>query len=358
MGILCHILDVVNPLTRHLIFYAEGFLHLIRVAGSHPVFQDAVEFLGSRSPTETVFELGIPARILGVYADGLAQAGKRLVRRVDAEPLSVLALVRVPGHGQRVFVPQPLRDLFVVEIVDGGVRKHAEHGLVLGDVHGLPFACPQRVDISRQGRPECEQAGDVITDVGFCRHGRGGIRIADHCHQAAECLADHVIGGPVNVAGITALAVAGNVHDHELRVPFPHRLVRQAQLVIRTGYGTLYPDVRLVQQFQQDLSCFVRLQIQGEAPLVPLFLSPPGMGHPVNLPHGRFNVDHVRAEVCSERGRPGSGVVPSAVDDPQPLQRTERLFLFLTHASNPLSGIFPVDSVLSPISPTLVLGFS
>ncbi len=211
-------------------------------------------------------------------------------------------------------------------------------GLVLGDVDDLAPARPLDVDVRRQRRPEGEQGGDVVGGEGGRPDRRVGIGKPGLVHEAAEGLADHVVGGPAQVVGMPALPVPRHVRDHEAGVGGQHDVVGEAPLGERAGFRALHPDVAGADKAQEQLGALRGAQVEGDVEGVAPLLDE-GAGHGrarLALDEGRetppgvagaarmLDLDDFGAEGPRQMGGVRLGDEGPGGEDPHALQRPER----------------------------------
>ena len=153
-------------------------------------------------------------------------------------------------------------------------------------------------------------------------------------HEAGCCLDDEVVARALGVT--PGRAIAGDGEVDEARVDRRQLVVAEAQSSQRAGSEVLDQRVRTAKQPAEDRRAIGLLEIEPDAPLVPVDSEEVGRrSRPVRfaadprrapasgrVPLGRLDLHDVRAQVAEKHRRVRSGEDGRAVDDAEAGQRT------------------------------------
>ena len=177
--------------------------------------------------------------------------------------------------------------------------------------------------------PEGEERGAVVIDDRRPHRNRRTARVAGRGREAGQGLDEQVLSRPFTVGPVAAVPGGRSVDDPGVEAPAV--LVSESELLHAPGPEVLHHHVRRLNEAPRDLLPVLRLEVEGEASLVPsdgevidaLTVDEEVSHRPVALerPPGRLHADHVRPEIGEVlRGRrPHQHVVEAR--DPKALQQ-------------------------------------
>ena len=153
-------------------------------------------------------------------------------------------------------------------------------------------------------------------------------RQAGHRHQAAHALRDLIEARPLGIRPV--LAEAGDAGEHDARIDRPEVGVGDPEPVLDVGAEVLDHYVGALDQAQQDVPPFRRLEVQGQAPLVAVQVLEVRSGaraaEPVAVRAliGQLDLDHVGAPVGELAHAGRAGAHARQVDHGEARQRLAR----------------------------------
>ena len=197
--------------------------------------------------------------------------------------------------------------------------------------------------------PEGEERGAVMIDDRRPHRDRRTVRVAGCGREAGEGLDEQILSRPFTVGPVAAVPGGRSVDDPGVETPAV--LVSESELLHTPGPEVLHHHVRRPNETPRDLLPGLRLEVEGEASLVPsdgevidaLTVDEEVSHRPVALerPPGRLHPDHVGPEIGEVlRGRrPHQHVVEAR--DPNVFQQVHEAVRDLARCTDGASGRVP-----------------
>ncbi|GBD11275.1 hypothetical protein HRbin23_00930 [bacterium HR23] len=265
MRVSIHLVQGVNRATGHL-----GSVQHRQPVGSRAGREGALQFLlQGFQVANAICPLGKP----GVHQqvgppDGLAEASPvGLIAGPDGEVFAVAPTESLVRGRQPMGAPHRLGGLTRPKVFRRLPEGHGDARLKERHIQVLPLAGLLAINVSGKDALGSVEASHQVAD-GHPYFHRGTFRGAGYGHQTAHPLGDKVIPAPVGIRAGLPKSRDGAVDD--VRLYLAHRLVVQAQVFHGAGAVVLHHHIRLPGKAQGNPPSFGVLQVQADAPLVPV----------------------------------------------------------------------------------------